>query len=89
MSFAIRIDGYADGSASDVDGEYVIAFVAERSATGMVLTTPQIESARTFHDTVEALAYYRQVPAPPHDLRPDGEPNRPLTAFHVTFEPVP
>ena len=64
------------------EGEYLVNFTDTPDGNGIIKTTPQIESAKVFGDAVQALAYWKQqskhVP-----LRPDGKPNRPLTAFTV------
>ena len=43
--------------------------------------------ARQWPDYPTALAYWRQV-SKTRPTRPDGQPNRPLTAFTVTVEPL-
>jgi hypothetical protein len=47
-----------------------------------VVTTPNKARARVFPSLKEALELWRQESG----LRPDGLPNRPLTAFSITFE---
>lgn len=41
--------------------------------------------ARSFADLVEATEFWRRQ-STTKPLRDDGEPNRPLTAYNVTFE---
>jgi len=54
---------------------------------GRVVCTSKIEEALRFKDLKEAMDTWRArsktVP-----FRPDGKPNRPLTAYHATFEEV-
>jgi len=45
-----------------------------------LVTSADIKKARGFPSLVEALEYWRQV-CPNEPRRPDGRPNRPLTAF--------
>jgi hypothetical protein len=52
--------------------------------TGAATVTNNPDAAMQFADEGAALAYVKQVPAT-CPLRPDGKPNRPLTAFHVEF----
>jgi hypothetical protein len=56
------------------------------TVTGDIVATQDIWEAMGFPNISSALAYGMQqskrVP-----LRPDGEPNRPLTAFTLEFEP--
>lgn len=59
----------------------------ERFPTGSVVTTKSVRKAKRFPDMVAALQeWQRQSTVTP--LRPDGKPNRPLTAFTVTTEKV-
>jgi hypothetical protein len=49
---------------------------------GMMEHTPSIHLAMHFSTTEEAWAFYRQQ-SRLHPTRPDGQPNRPLTAWHM------
>lgn len=55
---------------------------------GHVMLTDKPEEAKRFADAREALTFYRQqsktVP-----MRPDGRPNRPLTAYSISVEQLP
>ena len=46
---------------------------------GSLLVDPDVSKARRFASPSEALEYWRQS----HGIRPDGEPNRPLTAYNA------
>jgi hypothetical protein len=48
--------------------------------------TADPEKAMRFADVSAAMQCLRQVPEC-RPVRPDGKPNRPLTAYHITFEP--
>lgn len=54
---------------------------------GFALWTKNVDEAMKFDSPVEAWEFWKQqstlVP-----LRPDGEPNRPLTFFSVSVEPL-
>jgi len=56
--------------------------------TGMIVTTDDPEQAIQFESFEEAFECWRQV-STRTPTRPDGRPNRPLTAFAVTIEPLP
>ena len=84
MPWTIRITGLADGSRTVCDGQYLFVFMPnEFFGRGRIITTPDIEHAMSFRTREEALAFRAQVPDPPWDVRPDGEPNRPLTALEI------
>src|SRR5262245_27199754 len=68
---------------------YLKAFRLEaHEGRGMVALTDDVDLAMRFTDEKAAHEFWQQqsktVP-----LRPDGNANRPLTAFHATFEEVP
>lgn len=64
--------------------EEIEALVAE-----FVTVTDDPRKARRFPNLEAAFLYWKQQVGP-GSIRPwDGKPNRPLTAFHVTFEPAP
>lgn len=48
--------------------------------------TADLTEAMRFPDHKAAAECWRQVPRN-RPYRPDGKPNRPLTAYHVTIEP--
>lgn len=54
---------------------------------GIVDVTTDIKLARKFAGTIEAMRYYNTV-SKKHPVRPDGEPNRPLTAYTVELSTV-
>ena len=47
--------------------------------------TDNIAEAFRFNSTAHAMEFWRQQ-SKTKPLRPDGKPNRPLTAYHATFE---
>jgi len=91
MSCAIRLLRYATGESSRVDGEYVCdyepASMDEHGIyrkDGTLVTSSDIRCAKKFETTAEAFLYY----AKSNGVRPDGKPNRPLTAWHVEIAPT-
>jgi len=51
---------------------------------GKLITTADREKATEFPTVAEAMRVWRSGPSCPcHKTRPDGKPNRPLTAFTV------
>lgn len=93
MSFVIRVmaDPRAQTVCYDGDdfnpGEYVTDFDPDFASsgspiTGSIDTSPNPHLAIRFKTFNEAMAFYRtQSKARP--LRPDGNPNRPMTALTV------
>ncbi len=69
--------------ASPHDGQYVVSFTGTPAPHGTLVTTPDVARAKRFENPAAALKYYRQA----HGRRPDGEPNRPLTAWTANIGP--
>lgn len=86
MTHVIKLIIMADGQPSVFDGEYVTDFDPDfMDGLGMVKSTPDISKAKPFKDLAAVMAFWKtQSTVKP--TRPDGRPNRPLTAF--TIEPV-
>jgi hypothetical protein len=69
-------------------GQYLLSYDPEAfKGRGWAEWTADLTKARQFEDYAAALAYWRQV-SRTRPTRPDGAPNRPLTAFTVTVEPL-
>lgn len=83
-SYVLQIEGFADGSPTDVAGHYVVAYDPD----GALELTPDRIKARHFLSARDAFLTWRAQASPPNHLRPDGKPNRPLTAFTVKVERV-
>ncbi len=85
----IRIIGLAAGGPSEFDDTYVreydpsVLTVDGGYDGGVLKVTDDPAHAKQFADASEAVAYYRQS----YGLRPDGESNRPLTAWTVEIAP--
>jgi hypothetical protein len=69
-------------------GQYLVGYDPEyANGRGFADWSADLTKARTWPDYATALAYWRQVPRA-RPTRPDGRPNRPLTSFTVTVEPL-
>ena len=74
------------------DGTPVQAWLVEcdvnaRGGRGYAAFTSDVAQAMTFPSLQEALEYWRR-PSTVTPLRPDGRPNRPLTAYTVELQPI-
>lgn len=85
----ILVAGDALGNAEHA-GEYIESFdpnARHPLGLGKVTFTSDVRRARRFPGISEALAFWKtQSPTVP--LRDDGRPNRPLTAYTITFQYV-
>ena len=81
MTVTIRILGIA-GGGTYVDPVWLAAFRDTEDGRGHATLTDRPERALRFPRASDALDFWRQrsryVP-----FRPDGKPNRPLTAYHI------
>lgn len=85
----IRIVGLSDGRPLPLDGHYLrSADVNAHGGRGSVDAVQDPALARRFTDVVDALAYWRRQ-SDVRPLRPDGKPNRPLTAYTVEVVDAP
>ena len=81
----IRLIGTWAGEPTEFDGKYVVAYdpsyhpAGQPYDGGLLEVTDDPRKAQAFASAREAIDYYRQ----PYGLRPDGKPNRPLTAWSV------
>lgn len=83
MYHAIKIVSSATGERRIEDGMYVAKYDPNgRNGRGDVVFTPEPEGALKFATAKDVLDFYQQV-STTHPLRPDGKPNRPLTAYTV------
>jgi hypothetical protein len=84
----IRIVGDALGRSTPLDGKYVKSFDPDaHQGRGAVTAVPKPEDALQFATTIEALELWKRV-STKHPLRPDGKPNRPLTAYSVELKSI-
>lgn len=87
MSVVMVLVGSPHGP-TEFDGQYLEDFDFEaHGGRGEITTTPDLARAKRFRDVLDAIAYRNTVPKC-RPLRPDGRPNRPLTATHwEVFDP--
>lgn len=86
MPVIVKCVGSASGQILGVEGQYLMAFDLEaHQGQGMVDFTRDQARARRWADMAAFHADYKSVPLA-RPLRPDGKPNRPLTA--TTWEIV-
>jgi hypothetical protein len=81
--------GRAHGTGTVRPGAYLKSCDLEYAdGAGLVTWTNSAAEAMVFGSFREAFEAWRAVPKS-RPLRPDGEPNRPLTAFTVALEDAP
>jgi len=93
VSFAIKVLGYADGRPCSFEDSYLRWYdpnvaIEEEGLLVLGEFTYDIALAKTFPDRISALEEWKRV-REVDPIRPDGKPNRPLTVYTVTIEPVP
>jgi hypothetical protein len=82
----IKNEGLADGRDGPAPGQYLKEYNPEGlGGMGAWTWTPNPAEAMKFEDAIEAFKCWTQVPRN-RPKRPDGKPNKPLTAFTVTIE---
>lgn len=81
----IQIVGAADGRPCEIAGSYVAEFDPDaHDGRGDLVVTRDPQSALLFENEGWAFEYWKtQSTVMP--LRPDGKPNKPLTAYTVEF----
>ncbi len=86
----LRYQGSAREPAKDaVPPQWIKSFDPEfAEGRGKATFTRDARQALSFPDHESALAFCTQSPRC-QPTRPDGAPNRPLTAFHLVIEPRP
>lgn len=68
-------------------GQYLSSYDPEaHGGCGFATWTPDPAAAMTFEDASAAFEFSQQVPRC-RPVRPDGKPNRPLTAFTIAIMP--
>ena len=88
MTCAIQAVGFVNGMPCDHAGQYLESFDPDAyGGRGYVTWTPDLSKAMRFTSVVEAFEMrWRQPTVLP--LRPDGKPNRPLTAYTTEIIPL-
>lgn len=87
MPVVMRLCGSPRG-ATEFDGQFLQDFDFEaHDGQGEILLTNDLEKAKRFDDAVAALRFRNTIPKC-RPRRPDGHPNRPLTATNwQVFDP--
>lgn len=88
MKYLMVALGFANGLPCPHTGQYLRSFDHEAAdGLGYGVFTPIRKRAKRFASHEELFEFWKKVPKC-RPLRPDGKPNRPLTALTVTMEPV-
>jgi hypothetical protein len=86
MTVVIQIIAPAFGHDPEMEGKYVKEYDPDANdGLGFVLGVLNPEEAKKFDSAGDALRFYRQV-STVRPVRPDGKPNRPLTAYTISIE---
>ncbi len=89
----LRIIGMVSGRPCAFDGQWIVEYDPTRPGrdpdghpmTAHIVCSPDPAQARRFATTDEAQAFWQTTSG---RTRPDGQPDRPLTAFSVVTQPV-
>lgn len=87
----IRVIGLVVGHPTAFDGQWLVEYDPTRTGvspdgipmTARIVTTADRSAARRFVDAADAFAEWTRTSG---HIRPDGQPDRPLTAFTVEME---
>lgn len=83
MSYALRVVSVAGIPEIDqFNGKYIAGYKDTACGRGAITWSNIFADALRFATPREALMYWRQI-SRTVPIRPDGRPNRPLTAFTV------
>jgi hypothetical protein len=84
----LKIIGLVNGVPTKFDGKYLVEYDPKPRLDDVgeyyihLVATDKPEEARQFAGAAEAMEAYLSY----HALRPDGKPDRPLTAYTVEVE---
>lgn len=86
MSIVIQIVALASGWNDGTGDSYIKDYTPDMDAEGRghLSVTRELDRAKHFANHVEAMEFWRQQ-SKRNPYRPDGKPNRPLTAYTVVF----
>lgn len=81
----LKIEGWSDGRPCVHEGRYLksMEFDPVNPMIPIVESTDDKETAMQFDNAMDALEFWKSV-NPNYPVRPDGKPNRPLTAYTVS-----
>lgn len=83
MPVVIKVNHVFDDRIADTVGKYVVWFDPNKPTEPLGGFSSDIAKAKRFEDHGEALEFWRQQRTINGGYRPDGKPDRPLTAFGV------
>lgn len=90
--FVIRSEGYVNGAPGGAEGKFLEWFDPYADKTGMMGSwTEDPARAKTFSSMIEAWTCWKHPRLDRHNVpyhRPDGQLDRPLTAFSVSVIPL-
>lgn len=87
MTTIMKVVGFANFAPCSITGQYLESFDHEADGgRGYGTFTFDRDRAMKFDNFAHAIEFWRKVPRC-MPLRPDGEPNRPLTCTTWDFEP--
>lgn len=85
----IRAVAFANGVPCPHAGQWVATFDHDAyDGRGYGTFTDKVNDAKRFHSNAAAFEFWRRR-SRVKPTRPDGKPNRPLTALSVVIEPLP
>jgi hypothetical protein len=81
----IQVLGLANGeSMRGAEGQYLLSYTPDgNDGRGDLVLTPERDDAKRYAGAAEAMEDWKRVSAT-HPKRPDGKPNRPLSAFTIS-----
>jgi hypothetical protein len=83
LEYVIQLLQLASGKPDAAEGQYVKRYdPTAYFGRGDLVTTPDKDDARRFPDVAAATEFWRQSAG----TRPDGKPNRPLTAWTIDIQ---
>jgi hypothetical protein len=87
VSVLVVIVGLASGEPTPgLDGTYLKSYTPDgHGGRGDLVVTPHRHAAKRYTNAVDARNEWARVSST-HPRRPDGKPNRPLSAFTITIE---
>lgn len=96
MPVLITFAGLSNGRLTPFDGKYLKEYDPGRDGVdpsgrpmiAHIVVTDDPASAMHFIDAAHAWEEWKRID-PRRPIRPDGKPNRPLTAFTIDIGPVP
>lgn len=84
MTHVLQVVGLANGEPTDAEGLYVVSYTPDgHGGRGDLVLSEHLKDAQRFDSPGAALELWQAQAAPPFATRPDGKPNRPMTAFSI------